>query len=227
MSEKSTNYGVWVRWTIGILLSGGGLIGVMQYLDDRDVSIRKFKEEQRKEQQSQAEKVIEKHKQNLADWEAFSPPLISKNLFTLRGGDALDVELGNISSNLNQSNAWDFRFICGPNGYEALRAANGCLWKEVGVQDFNTISYKTILESEFSSRRNSTSGYPDLFYAHKSNVPGKNYTYFIKTADGNIGKLQIQGYQTVDNNPQVCRNTKLQYELFPVVKYPTKPRPSK
>lgn len=195
--------------------------------NSNDANNKNYKlEEQRKERQTQAHDVaMKKYKQDLAEWEVFSPQHITQNVLALRGGDALDAELGNISSNLNNSNSWDLRFVCGPNGYEVLRALNGCLWKEVGVQDFNSISYKTIFESKFSSRRNSTTGYPDLFYAHKSNVPGKGYTYFIKTADGNIGILQILDYQNVDINPEVCRNIKLQYKLFPTVKYPAKPQP--
>lgn len=227
MTEKSKNYGVWARWFIGILLGGGGLIGIMQFLEDRNIRKEESRKEIQRQQKEQTEAMIAQFQKDLSDWNIFSPPAISKNYSTLRGLDAIDLELGNISSNLNQSNSWDLRFICGPNGMEGLRAMNGCQWKEIGVQEFNDISYKTILESDFSTRRNSASGNTDLFYLHKSNVPGPKYTYFIKTADGNIGKVQIQAYQAVDPNPMVCRNIKLQYELFPVVNYPPKPEAPK
>jgi hypothetical protein len=47
----------------------------------------------------------------------------------------------------------------------------------------------------------------------------------FKTAEGNVAKFQITGYETVDPTAEVCRSMKIKYDVFPVVPDPATPVP--
>jgi len=224
--DKTTN--VSFKWNKKVVILIITLIGILL----GGVGFMKFKEHKGKqvdlEQKRFAEKM-KKYKKDLAEWESFSPKTISENSLDIKGGYAFDMETGNKTNHTRESKSLDLLFFCAPGGIEILRALNGTLWKEIGMQKFNNISYKAIYESNFGSRKHK-SGYTDLFNTHKSNVPGEGFIYLIRTADGNIGKLQIQDYRFADENnknPEICWETKIQYQIFPRVNYPPKPQPPK
>lgn len=208
---SSTKQSSWFRWVVGsiiaLIAAGGGLVALLKYLD------QKYTEQG------------EWYKQALKEWENFAPESISRGTqtVTLRGLDRFDLETGRVTSNPGLDNSWDLLFGCWPQAYESLRAGDGVAWSDLGVVDFNGIRYRDIRDASFRTNRNETTGYPDLYYAHKSNVPGSNYTYAIKTPLDHVAKVQIVRYESVDPNPNVCRNVVLCYEVFPIVPDPPKP----
>jgi hypothetical protein len=151
---------------------------------------------------------------------AFSPAPITSNETTLRGLDRIDLETGLVSAAPAADRPWDLLFGCWPESRESLRALDGVSWFEKGVANFDAIPYRDLRDANYAAPTNPETGYPDLYFAHMSNVPGKGYTFYIKTPEGNVAKLQITGYELVDNNPAVCRNMSIRYEVFPVVSGP-------
>jgi hypothetical protein len=212
-SSDSQGCSGWFKWLVGIVIAllaaGGGIVALLNYFEGQ---------EQQKRQQYQVE---------LERWNTFSPSSISKGPqdATLRGLDRIDLETGLVSSNPSSNRQWDLLFGCWPESYESLRALDGVTWFEKGVADFQAIMYREIRDAGYEVRRNATTGYNDLYYAHMSNVPGEDYIFYIRTPEGNVAKLQIIGYELVDNNPLVCRNMKIRYDVFPVVSDPPRPNP--
>lgn len=62
MTEKSTQSG-WIKWTVGAVITlmgaGGGLVAVLQYLDDRRAT------------------AWREYQEAFAEWEAYSPESIA------------------------------------------------------------------------------------------------------------------------------------------------------
>ena len=203
----------WFKWLVGVVIAllaaGGGIVALLNYIEGQ---------EQQKRQQYQIE---------LEQWDNFSPSSISKGPqdTTIRGLDRIDLETGLVSSNPSPDRQWDLLFGCWPESYESLRALDGVSCFEKGVADFQAIRYREIRDAGYTVRRNATTGYNDLYYAHVSNVPGEGYIFYIRTPEGNVAKLQIIGYELVGNNPLVCRNMKIRYDVFPVVSDPPRPNP--
>lgn len=203
----------WFKWLVGILIAllgaGGGIVALLNYFEAQD---------QQKWQQYYSE---------VEAWKNFSPSSLTGTAqdATLRGLDSIDFESGLISSNPPDGRQMDLLFGCWPDSYESLRATDGTSWVEVGTRDFQSIQYRELRDSEYVSFQNPSTGYNDLYFAHMSNVPGENFVYFIRTGEGNVVKFQILGYELIDNNPLVCRNMYIRYEVFPVVSDPPRPYP--
>jgi hypothetical protein len=210
--SSETKRSAWFKWIVGAIIAligaGGGLVAVLQYLDSK---------------QAAAER---QYQQALEEWERFSPQSISRGVqnVELRGGDRFNLETGRVTSAPGPGETWDLMFGCWPQGYESLRALDGVEWFDLGVVDFSAVRYRDIRDARYESRRQPTTGYRDLYYAHKSNVPGKGYAFVVKTTDNNVAKVQIVGYRSVDPNPEVCRDVSLRYEVFPIVHDPPRPR---
>ena len=136
----------------------------------------------------------------------------------------LDLESGLVSANPGNDRQWDLLFGCWPDNYESLRTLSGVSWVELGLVDFENIGYRNIRDANFNTSINSNTGYSDIYFAHRSNVPGEGYVFLIKTPEGNVGKLQIVGYEN-DANPQAARRMKIRYKLYPVVPDSSKPFP--
>ena len=192
---------------IAVLAAGSGIVALLNYYGN------------------QKQQEWQQYQQELEQWNNFSPPSLSKGSreVTLRGLDRIDFESGLVSANPQTDRQWDLLFGCWPEGYESLRALEGVSWSELGVANLDAIKYREIRDAKYKAQKSPATGYNDLYYAHKSNVPGKGYIFFVKTPEGNIAKLQITGYDIVDNNPLVCRNMRMKYELFPVKSDPPKP----
>jgi hypothetical protein len=216
-SNDSNSWSGWFKWLIqsvvvALLVGGAGIVALLRYYDEKNQATQR-------EYESQLEK-----------WENFSPSSLSRGVqtATLRALDRIDLETGRVSSQVEQADRqWDLIFGCGFGGYEYLRGLNAASWSEFGVANFETIKYRDIRNANYSATQNRETGYQDLFYAHKSNVPGQGYVYFIQTPDRHIAKVQITGYELVENNPAVCRNMRIRYEVFPIVDIPPKPTPPK
>jgi len=216
MSQKK---GSTSKWLVGIIISllaaGGGIVKLLEYRDNQ--------QKQEIENRRQAE---ETYQNELLMWENFSPPSLARDIkvVELRGGSFLNLEIGHISD-IFENRKSDLLFSKGAGVYahEFLRAINNAGWSDVGVVNFEDISYREIRDARYASPRNNKSGYPDLFYAYGSGVPRQGYVYFIKTNEGNIAKIQIQDYKSVHNNPAVLRNIIIKYEVFPIIADPPRP----
>ena len=206
-----TKQGTWFKWIVGSIIAligaGGGLVSVLQYLD------------------AKGEAAEQRYQHELVDWERFSPHSISHGVqkVEVRGGDRFNLETGRVTSNPDSTDTWDLMIGCWPQARESLRAADGVEWLDLGVIDFSALRYRDIRDAKYKSQRHPKTGYRDLYYAHRSNVPGKGYAFAIKTSDNNVAKVQIVSYVSVDPDPEVCRNVSLLYEVFPVVTDPPRP----
>lgn len=201
----------WFKWFVGSVIAligaGGGLVAILNYVDAR---------------REQAETEFQ---QALTEWENFQPPSNGVQRVRLRGLDRFDLETGRVTSNPNASAVdWDLLFGCWPGAQESLRASDGVQWADLGVVDFEALRYREIRDAAFQSARHGVTGHPDLYYDHKSNAPGEKYTFAVKTPDDNVAKVQILGYENVSPDPEACRNVSLQYEVFPIVPDPPRPR---
>lgn len=201
----------WFKWIVGSIIAiigaGGGLVAVLQYLD------------------AKGEAAERQYRLALVEWERFSPQSISHGVqkVEVRGGDRFNLETGRVTSNPAPTDKWDLLFGCWPNARESLRAADGVEWSDFGVVDFSALRYRDVRDARYGGLSHPTSGSRDLYYAHKSNVPGQGYAFAVKTSDNNIAKVQIVSYRSVDPNPEACRNVSLRYEVFPVVTDPPRP----
>ena len=170
------------------------------------------------------------YKSKLIGWINFSPSSRSGHAVNaiLRPLDRIDLESAHISGVPKGNKRWDLVYGNGPGGVEYLRALTGVSWHEKGVSAYKTIKYRDIRDAKYSSPRNPRSGYTDIFNMHRSNVPGNGFVFFIKTAEGNISKFQIVGYENVmSGNQVVCRNMKICFEVFPIVPDPPVPKKPK
>jgi hypothetical protein len=193
---------------IALIGAGGGLVAFLQYLDEKRVA------EERE------------YRQALERWENFAPRSVSRGVQTIevRGGDRFDLDTGLATSNPGPGSGWDLMFGCWPQASESLRASDKVEWADFGVVDSDDVGYREVRDADFDSRRHPQSGNPDLYMAHKSNVPGPGYAFAIRTSNNNVAKVQIVRYRSVDPNPDVCRNVTLRYEVFPIEPDPPRPR---
>ena len=200
----------WFRWIVGVIVSvlaaGGGIVAILQYQDSR------------------AAEAQARYQREIEIWRNFSPKSLSIGVqrVEFRPLDRFDLESGHVTGVPERQ--WDLLFGCWPQGRESLRASVGVSWSDRGVANFEKVRYREIRDARFVAPKHQRTGYLDLYYAHRSNTPRDGYIFFIKTTEGNVAKIQITGYRVVDPNPKVCRNVKLQYEVFPVVGDPPKPR---
>lgn len=210
--NDETKRGSWFKWIIGSIIAligaGGGLVAFLQYLDDRQ------------------ETKNRQYQQALTAWENFSPQSLSRGIqkITLRGLDRFDLETGRVTSNPESNLKWDIMFGCWPNARESLRASDGVKWFNIGVVKLSDVGYRDIRDASFSNPRHPQSGNRDFYYSHISNVPGPEYAYAVKTSDNNVAKVQIVSYRSTSNDPNVCRDVTLRYEIFPIVQDPPRPR---
>jgi hypothetical protein len=210
--STETKRSSWFKWIVGVIIAligaGGGLVAILQYLDSKRAAAER------------------QYQQALEEWERFSPQSISRGIqnVELRGLDRFNLETGRVTSAPGFGETWDLMFGCWPQGRESLRASDGVEWSDLGVVEFSAVRYREIRDARYESRLHPTTGYRDLYYAHKSNVPRKGYTFAVKTKDNNVAKVQIVDYKSVDPNPLVCRNVSLRYEVFPIVNDPPRPR---
>ncbi|MDH3691237.1 MAG: hypothetical protein OEU36_17475 [Gammaproteobacteria bacterium] len=211
MSEEKKGQS-WFRWALGSLIAvvgaGTGLVAVLSYYDSK---------------QAEAEREFQ---ERLAEWQVFEPDSLSRQAQTveLSGLDRLDLETGRATGVPKSGLKWDLLFVCGPQGNEAIRAASGVQWHHLGKVSFSDVTYRDIRDAEFQSNRNPETGYNDMFYAHRGNVPGEGYAFAIKTSDNNVAKVQIMEYRSLQGNPQACRYVTLRYEVFPIVVDPPRPQ---
>ncbi len=211
-NSNSTGWASWVKWLVGaiiaVLAAGTGIVALLNYADNKKQEIQ------------------QQYQTDLEVWLNYSPPSLGGEQTTLlRGLDRIDFESGKKSSNPQSDREWDLLFVCGPNRFEGLRALGDSYWHEKGVADFQQTGYRELRDANYNKVKNPNTGNFDFYYAHMSNVPSINHIFFIKTTEGNIVKLQILDYELYDNNPDVCRNMKIKYEVFPRVSDPPKPIP--
>jgi hypothetical protein len=199
-----------LNWLIGIFISflaaGGGIAALLEYKDssgkDRDADFN----------------------QRVNAWNNFSPESLELGVQykELLANAPFDLEKGAMTTGkVNRTS--DLVFECWPQAKESLKALKGLSWSDQGAMNFEKITYRKIRDAKYSSPKHPKNGRFLLFLDHKSNVPGKNHVFFVKTAAGNIAKVQIVGYKS-DPNPQVCRSMKIKYEVFPIVRDPPKPK---
>lgn len=188
-----------------------------------------YEQKQREIAEQEYQQSLKIYQQKLKEWNDFSPRSLlgSSQEKTLRGADRFDLETGLRDSAPASNKRWDLIFGCGPYGYEYLRALNDASWYEFGDADIEEISYRDLRDADYSVTINSKTGYEDIFYAHRGNVPTDGYVYFVKTSDNNVAKLQIIDYTLYNNdpNPMICRDMNIQYEVFPIEEDPPKPTP--
>jgi len=214
-SGESQGCASWFKWLVGIVIAclgaGGGIVALLNYFESQN---------QQKQQQYQVE---------LDRWNNFSPTSISGGVqaATLNGLVSIDFETGSTSTSpsSDKQKHWDLLFGCWPKSYESLRALDGVSWSEVGVIDFDSIRYREIRDATYFASQNPSTGYNDLYYQHMSNVPREGFVFYIKTYEGNVAKFQIVSYVLIDNNPLICRDMNIRYEVFPVVSDPPRPYP--
>ena len=199
-----------INWIIGILASlltaAGGIVALLEYNDS-------------------VKKEINKNYQNkLDDWKNFSPESLSLGVQykKISANAPFDLEKGHFITGFS-NHTTDITFGCWPRSNESLRASKGVSWSDQGVMNFENIKYRKIRDAKFISPKHQKSGRFDLYYTHKSSVPRKGHVFFIKTVEGNVAKIQIVDYIS-NPNPKVCREIKLKYEVFAVVKDPPKPK---
>ena len=155
----------WFRWIVGIIVSilaaGGGIVALLEYQDSRS---------------KEAEALYQR---KLEIWSNFSPNSLSGGVqnVELRPLDRFDLETGHATGVPEMQ--WDLLFGCWPQGRESLRAARGVSWSDRGVANLNKVGYREIRDANFISPKNSITGYPDFYFAHKSNVPREGYIFFI------------------------------------------------
>ncbi|MDY6994085.1 MAG: hypothetical protein SVR94_15985 [Pseudomonadota bacterium] len=210
--NDENNYGSWFKWAVGsiiaLIAAGGGLVAILNYYDNK-----------------RAEDNL-RYQQALEEWNNFSPESITGGVqeVKLRGADRFDLETGRFTSNPEPGFRWDLQFVCGTNAREAMRVpGDNVAWHEFGVLNFESIKYRELRDANYISRRHNVTNYYDLYYAHKSNVPQDGYTFAVKTTDDNVALVQIAGYESIDPNPEVCRNVELKYDVYPIVDDPPKP----
>lgn len=220
MARDSQGCAGWFKWLIGIVIAllgaGGGIVALLNYQDS-----------QKQKELDRYQQGLQQYQQELQQWNNFSPTSLSNGSqeVVLIGSESIDLESGLHNASPLPDRQWDLQFGCWPDSMESLRALEGVSWSELGLNDFDAITYREIRDANYLRQNNSTTGYYDLYYLHKGNVPGEGYVFFIKTPEGNVAKLQILGYETVDPNPLVCRNMKIRYEVFPFVNDPPRPNP--
>ncbi|MCB9007849.1 MAG: hypothetical protein H6656_10870 [Ardenticatenaceae bacterium] len=220
MSQETQNRGgcaSWFKWIIGVIIAllaaGGGIVALLNYIDPPT--------------NYEATRIAQNDlENNLEDWINFSPQSLSGDPqeATLQGLDAIDFETGHISAAPSQTDRdWDLQFGCWPENMESLRVFEGVSWFEYGTANFESIKYRDIRDANFAAQKHAQTGYFDLYYLHKGNVPADGFIYLFKTLDDHVVKFQIVGYELVDSNPLVCRNISIRYEAFPVVADPPRP----
>lgn len=194
------------------------------------IAILEYQQEQQDREEARYQQALQNYYQRLEEWDKFSPPSLSGSpqTATIRSIDRFDLESGHVSGVPTSDRQWDLLFGCGPQGEEYLRALDGVSWHEVGVADFGEIKYRDIRDADYIVRENLQTGYNDIFFMHRSNVPTNGFTYFIKTPEGNVAKFQIVDYNFLESNPMACRDMNIRYEVFPIKQDPPKPtRPSR
>lgn len=160
----------------------------------------------------------------LEAWKNFSPRSLVGNArkIKLLGGNYFDLD-NKGQSNSPKSNM-DLYFGKSPDRNDYLLAFRGVTWSNQGVVNFNKIKYKEIRDARYSSTRNPITNKTTLFYGYGNSLPRTGTVFFIKTNSGNVAKLKIIKYQSVSNNTLVARNLIFEYEVFPVVSHPPKPK---
>ena len=70
-------------------------------------------------------------------------------------------------------------------------------------------------QASFSAPINPASGYPDLLY-FSSNLSQqqRGTVFYVKTSEGNLARLRIEGFDPPVKQPAICRNLKIKYEVF-------------
>lgn len=210
MLQLSKNNKRNIKWFIGILITvlgaSGGIVEILKYSD-----IKKHKEEK-------------EYQVKLREWENFSPKSLSLGVQDkkLLANAPFNLEKGHATTGFSNKTT-DITFECWPQGNESLRASKGVSWSDQGVMNFEKIKYRQIRDAKFISLKHKRTKHLNLFFAHKSSVPGIGHVFFIKTVEGNVAIIQIVGYIS-NPNPNACRIIKLKYEVFPIVKTPPKPK---
>lgn len=199
-----------LNWVIGVFISilgaGGGIIAFLEYND------------------SLVNKNNKDYEKEMVAWENFSPESLSLGVqsHNMVTNAPFDLEKGSITTGV-ANRASDIVFRCWPQSNESLKVIKGVLWSDPGVMDFDKIKYKTIRDAKFVSAKHPENRPNVLFSGHRINSLSIGHVFFIKTIDGNVAKIQIIGYLT-HANPRACREIKIKYEVFPVVKDPPKPK---
>jgi hypothetical protein len=88
----------------------------------------------------------------LEKWLSFSPPSLKGGTQTGKLMGSFDFVTGRIDLAPNNNRQWDLAFICGPGGYEALRALEGVSWFELGVANFDNIKYRDLRDAKFIAK---------------------------------------------------------------------------
>lgn len=176
------------------------------------------------------DKKVDEYQKKLVSWAQFSPQ--SRSLrpmgITLRPLDRINLEDGWASGVKQPGVLYDLVYVTGSGGIEILRAENGVYWHLRGVAHFESIIYREIRDAQYYAPKNQRTGYPDLFYSHRSNVPPVNTVFFVRTKENNVAKVQILNYiNEYYGNQVVSRNIRIKFEVFPIVSDPPKPVPPK
>ena len=133
---------------------------------------------------------------------------------TLYPGSDFDLETGHSTQKgQNPAAKHDLTWGCGPNEVEFLRALTGVTWAVPAKKSFD-VGLSTMKQASFYAPIDGT-GYPNLFRVPANAMQQLVGTvYYVATAEGNLARLRIVGCDPPVKKPMICRNVKIEYEVF-------------
>lgn len=211
-NEKTTS--VWVKWVVGSLIAaisaGGGLVAVLNYVDDRSDEANKA------------------YREAMAEWEAFSPESIASKpqVVEISAGKCLDLDRGRLVEMISRD--WELCFHWYRDDSRiGLSIGNNVQVVEFGVAEFAQIDYRSLRDAAFTEAPTIYRDLPMLFRQHKNDAPRAGYTYFLKLPTRRVAKVQIVRYgesRLMENADLMWPYVQLRYEVFPIVPDPPRPR---
>lgn len=215
--------GWFFRATVAVIgfVGVGGLIALANFYIDL----------QERDRRNYAQK-IDQYNKEVKEWEEWTPRVKSEGTLTIDSHYGIDLDTGMVNSLWNTPNmdifyagygSWNPAKKNSGHFAEYLRALNGVRWHDGGRINDKDIQYRGVRNAKFQTKKDSQTGYPDLFYGHPSNSPTNN-VYFIKTTSGNVAVFRIIDYETENNQNNYSRKVRVNYKTYPV-NVDDKPRP--